>query len=53
METGLGFIHKWDRAKKADCNRQFKKNDPEGFEKVMLERLERQVAAKKKALASE
>ena len=52
-KPGLEFNHKWDRAKKADYNRQFRKNDPEGFKKVMLERLERQVAAKKRALASE
>ena len=52
-KPGLKFNHKWDRAKKADFNRFFREKYPEGFKKVMLVRLERQVTAKKKALAGE
>ena len=48
-KPGMRFNKKWERAKKSDLNRQFKGKDPEGFEKEMLARLERQ----RKAIAGE
>ena len=49
----MKFNHKWERAKKSDFNRQFKEKDPEGFNKEMLERLERQHKAQRKAIGGE
>ena len=44
-KPGLKFNKNWGRAKKREYNRLFKENDPEGWKKEQLERLERQKQA--------
>ena len=42
---GLKFNKSWSRGKKREYNKLFKENDPEGWKKEQLERLERQKQA--------